>query len=330
MPTMTTPTESFETSAERELAATLVAFPFSGPAIRRRAERWRAAKAAVPRQRARVRACAHCGTVFQGKTTRARYCGDVCRRRAKNASRRVLPRAAACRWCGRAITGRTARAVHCGTECARAARNAVRRGTHRQRDCARCGVPFVPDRSTARYCGPVCAREAKNVARRAPRRSAVCRWCGTGLGDRSARAIYCSPVCRRSAVRASRTVPDRTTACAVCGTAFEAGRSTARYCGPACRTIADRRGRARRRSSGPRTTRQRTSQGRSDSDHHGGPREVDRPADHADGPRRDVVRRSTGIGTPPGADRSGTERSVPDHSRTGTVHRGPAGTGADR
>lgn len=168
-----------------------------------------------------MKTCAHCAAPHD--RARAKYCCDLCQRRAYTERRKADGRLAEQR---EKLKGYSAAYQRANTERFRVDRECVVCGTvwrtlrkdakycstacrGMMRDGAKRSTP-IPDSHPARR-GPTCDVPASHPARQthyAPRLfvSGACRRCGKGftVSDPSGRAVYCSASCSRADVRAKR------------------------------------------------------------------------------------------------------------------------------
>lgn len=113
----------------------------------------------MPKGTAQARACAHCGDPISGRAPTAKYCQDLCARRAYSKARQADGR-------------------HKAYKATEAAKEAQRRylATRREtRPCQHCGTPYSTRKDhPTRYCTRRCAalaRTAETTATRKPKRS---------------------------------------------------------------------------------------------------------------------------------------------------------------
>lgn len=138
---MSTPEEeAFETHAERVLREIREPYgprrilPRTAGALDRRAKLAQAATARRKAERARVRTCPVCNTVFQGASTRAVYCTRRCEARTWTLAQGYVtgPRTHICGECQEPFTASKAGTRYCGGTCRPAARARAER--QRRRD----------------------------------------------------------------------------------------------------------------------------------------------------------------------------------------------------
>lgn len=116
----------------------------------------------VSRSKDRMRPCEHCGTVFEAKRTRTKYCSNTCKW-AKNDSHKAADRQ--CRSCGESFTSESRSQRYCSEECKSKVTPKKRIRTKTKKtlpriECVVCEGLFIPDSPGrevcyAQYCNDV-------------------------------------------------------------------------------------------------------------------------------------------------------------------------------
>lgn len=133
------------------------------------------------------RPCATCGSTFEARGNRAKYCSLTCRNWARKHPGEPMP-TPTCKTCGTATPG--LKFKYCSPECRTVTRPGGRAPTAplaiRQRTlrCGYCGTTFETARSTAKYCSKACSdRGDSTPGTYQARQGRRCEYCGGQIPD---------------------------------------------------------------------------------------------------------------------------------------------------
>lgn len=142
-----------------------------------------------------------------------------------------------CKRCGKLFDAFRSNQKYCGERCRRAARDTrAVQNFETLKKCEHCGKFFEPFRSNQKYCSSKCCHKANTFLK--PKILKKCEHCGKAFKTALAEKKYCSFECREKAIREQYrkpTVKIGRKICKGCGQEFEPVRAQQKYCNVQCR-----------------------------------------------------------------------------------------------